>query len=74
MADEQRPEQPRKFVTLLARWSSIIVLLPSSMLAGFLIGYGLDRWIGTSPWMRIVFLLLGSVAGFYRIFDMLRKD
>ena len=28
-------------------------------------GYGLDRWLGTSPWCVLCGLLLGLVVGFY---------
>lgn len=31
------------------------------------IGYGLDRWLGTSPWLLFVGLLLGLVVGFYEL-------
>ena len=27
------------------------------------VGYGLDRWLGTSPWLLIVFFFLGAGAG-----------
>ncbi|MBM85054.1 MAG: phosphoribosylaminoimidazolecarboxamide formyltransferase [Rhodospirillaceae bacterium] len=30
---------------------------------GALVGYGLDRWLDTSPWMMIVFFVLGAAAG-----------
>jgi F0F1-type ATP synthase assembly protein I len=31
------------------------------------IGYGLDRWRGTSPWFLLAGLLLGLVVGFYEL-------
>src|SRR5690242_7421560 len=31
---------------------------------GFLIGLLLDRWFGTRPWMMLILLFLGFVAGF----------
>ncbi|MBI3262218.1 MAG: AtpZ/AtpI family protein [Acidobacteria bacterium] len=31
------------------------------------IGYALDRWLGTSPWLLFVGLLLGIVVGFYEL-------
>lgn len=34
------------------------------------IGYGLDRWLGTQPWLLLLFLLLGSVAGFKNVYRM----
>jgi len=30
-------------------------------------GYGLDRWLGTSPWCVLGGLLLGLVVGFYEL-------
>jgi F0F1-type ATP synthase assembly protein I len=29
------------------------------------LGYGLDAWLGTSPWFLLAGLLLGIVVGFY---------
>ena len=31
------------------------------------IGYGVDRWRGTSPWFLLAGLLLGVVIGFYEL-------
>jgi F0F1-type ATP synthase assembly protein I len=31
------------------------------------IGYGLDRWLGSSPWFLIVGLLAGIAVGFYEL-------
>jgi F0F1-type ATP synthase assembly protein I len=31
------------------------------------IGYGLDRWRGTSPWFLLAGLVLGVVIGFYEL-------
>lgn len=41
------------------------------MAAGFFLGYWLDGLLGTSPWLRVVFLLLGSAAGFYQTFRII---
>jgi ATP synthase protein I len=37
--------------------------LVGGVLVGAGIGWGLDRWLGISPWGLIVFLLLGFAAG-----------
>ena len=29
---------------------------------GSLIGYGLDAWLGTRPWLMVVFFFLGAAA------------
>ena len=31
------------------------------------LGYGLDRWQGTSPWFLLAGLVLGVVVGFYEL-------
>ena len=31
------------------------------------IGYGLDRWLGTDPWLLLSGLLAGMVVGFYEL-------
>ncbi|HLC40666.1 MAG TPA: AtpZ/AtpI family protein [Methylomirabilota bacterium] len=63
-----------------ARWvrsvgvvSTLGITLVASTLVGFVIGYYLDRWLGTSPWLIIVFLLLGIVSGFVQIFRSLPR-
>jgi ATP synthase protein I len=33
-----------------------------------LIGYGLDRWLETKPWLLIVMLVLGTGAAFFNIY------
>jgi len=30
---------------------------------GLVVGLALDRWLGTAPWMLVVFLMLGMGAG-----------
>lgn len=37
----------------------------AAVVAGLGLGWLLDRWFGTRPWLLIVGLLLGAVAGFY---------
>lgn len=37
-----------------------------AVLVGAFIGYLLDRWLGTAPWLMIVFLVLGFAAGLRR--------
>ncbi len=41
----------------------------SSILAGLLVGWGLDSWLGTEPWLIVAGIVAGSVSGFYRMKD-----
>ena len=50
----------------------------SELMAGLLVGGGigwlLDRWFGTKPWLFAVFLLLGVAAAFWNIIKLASKD
>ncbi len=37
-------------------------------LIGVGMGYYLDQWLGTRPWMLLLFFLFGSVAGFRAVY------
>ncbi|MDE0780000.1 MAG: AtpZ/AtpI family protein [Alphaproteobacteria bacterium] len=37
--------------------------LVAGVAVGVVIGWVLDRWLGTTPWLLLVFFLLGSAAG-----------
>jgi ATP synthase protein I len=39
------------------------VEMVSALAVGLAIGWGLDRWLGTKPWLMVVFFFLGSAAG-----------
>jgi ATP synthase protein I len=43
--------------------SSIALTIPSSIAVGLFFGYWLDKWLGTKPWLIIVFTLLGVASG-----------
>lgn len=45
----------------------------SSILAGTLLGYLLDMWLGTGPWLVISGIVLGSYAGFVKMWDYMKK-
>ena len=41
----------------------MVTELVAGLLVGFGIGYGLDALFGTSPWLMVLFILLGFAAG-----------
>jgi len=49
------------------------LLLPVSTFVGYAIGYGLDRLFGTK-FLTIVFLILGTIAGFVELYRELTKN
>jgi ATP synthase protein I len=40
----------------------------AAILVGAFIGWQADKWLGTKPWMLVVFLGLGTAAGFWNIY------
>ncbi|MBI5643467.1 MAG: AtpZ/AtpI family protein [Deltaproteobacteria bacterium] len=57
----------------LAMLSSMGIAMVASTFIGLLIGIYLDKWFHTSPWLTIIFLILGIVAGFKNIYEMIKK-
>ncbi len=48
------------------------VELLSALVVGVVAGLALDRWLGTSPWLFLLFFVLGAAAGVlnvYRLFS-----
>ena len=44
-----------------------------SILAGFLLGLGLDAWIDTSPVFTIIGIIAGSATGFWKMWQMAKS-
>ena len=44
--------------------------LAGGIIAGALIGYLGDRWLGTSPFLLIAFLVIGTIAGFRAVYRL----
>ena len=42
----------------------------SALVVGIGIGWFLDRWLGTFPWLFLLFFVLGSVAGVLNVYRM----
>ncbi len=57
----------------LQAWSVGLSLVISTFV-GLGIGYWLDRLFNTSPWLTIIFLILGIVSGFRDLIRMARRQ
>jgi ATP synthase protein I len=64
---------PRPNFRKLAELSSIGLMLPSSIIVGLFFGYVLDRWLGTRPWLLLIFTVLGVISGLLSLFRALKK-
>ena len=45
----------------------------AATLIGLYIGIYLDKWLETAPWMTLIWLGIGIVAGFRNIFILTRR-
>ena len=54
--------------------SSLGINMVVSTLIGMAMGYYLDEWLGTKPWMLVIFLIFGIVAGFRNIFILTNRE
>ena len=54
-------------------YASLGVMLPASTVTGYFIGLLLDRAFGTH-FLYVVFLILGSVAGFVELFRIVSRN
>lgn len=48
-------------------------MLTSMMVAGFLLGYGVDKWLDSRPVFMLLFGALGAVGGFLKVCKLLSK-
>ena len=66
-------EQDRKLFRVLGALSTVGITLVVSTVIGYYAGHWLDSRFGTTPWLTLVFLLLGIAAGFKNLYDQTRK-
>ena len=58
----------------LAYYSSLGFQISLSIVIGLAAGIYLDRRFGTTPWLTLIFLGMGIVAGFRNIWIALKKS
>ena len=67
-------EERRQLFRTLWFLSSVGISMVAATFIGLAMGYYLDKWLGTSPWLTLVFLVLGIVSGFRNIFILTRRE
>ncbi|MCA1797498.1 MAG: AtpZ/AtpI family protein [Desulfuromonadaceae bacterium] len=67
-------EDRRELFKSLGFLSSVGICMVASILIGMAMGYYLDQWLGTAPWMLLIFLGFGIASGFRNIFILTRRE
>ena len=52
---------------------SIAAQLVAGVLIGGVMGYYLDRWLGSAPWLMVLFLMFGFAAGLMNVIRTARE-
>lgn len=63
----------KKTIKDLGYVSTIGMTMAFSVAIGALVGYYLDQWLGTKPWLFFVFFGFGIAAAFRNLFILYKK-
>ncbi len=66
--DDGPAAQARSFGTAMSLGFRVLAEFVSAVAVGALLGWQIDKWVGTSPVLLIVFLLFGTAAGFWNVY------
>ena len=66
-------DDKRQLMRSLGFLSSIGISMVAASFIGLFIGVSLDRWLGTKPWMTLIWLGIGIASGFRNIFILTRR-
>ena len=69
MADPDSGETNRK--SGIAYAAGLTMFFSVASLTG--VGWLLDRWLGTAPWLLVVGVVLGAISGFYQFVRLTSK-
>ena len=67
-------EDKRQLIKALGFLSSVGISMVASTFIGLAMGYYLDKWLGTTPWLTLIFLAIGIVSGFRNIYILTERE
>jgi ATP synthase protein I len=65
-------EDRKRLYKRVMRYSAVGLEMGFSVAIGVAIGYYLDRYFHSGPWLTLIFLILGVVAGFRSLFSLMK--
>jgi ATP synthase protein I len=70
MSEEDEKKAIRKSGLAYAAVFSIIASIVSFLILGWL----LDKWLNTTPWLVVTGIILGSIVGFYEFIRLMSRS
>ena len=65
----ETPDNERRLALAL----TIGTTLSSQIAGGVILGYLLDRWLMTSPWLSVTGLVIGTIGAFLTVWRLLKR-
>jgi len=66
-------EDKARLIRQIASYSTLGLEMGLSVAVGSAIGYYLDKWLRTDPWLLLIFFFFGVVAGFRSLYRALKR-
>lgn len=67
-------DEKKRLVGDLRLYGSLGIEMAASVLIGTFIGYWIDKWLGTSPWILIIGFVFGAAAGFRNLYRFISRE
>ena len=66
--EEKRESKQDTLFRQIGLYSIVGIYFVVATFLGLALGYYLDKYLGTKPWLTLLFLLFGIAAGFINLF------
>ncbi|MEK6679805.1 MAG: AtpZ/AtpI family protein [Nitrospirota bacterium] len=67
-------EENKSLLKTIAELSTLGLTMVFATFIGLAIGLYLDSKLNTSPWLTILFLIIGIAAGFYKVIQVVIRE
>jgi len=67
-------ENRRELFKSIGFLSGVGISMVAATFIGFGMGYYLDQWLNTRPWLTLIFLGLGIIAGFRNVYILTARE
>ena len=65
-----KDKDPKSYMGIAFKMSAELI---SAVAVGTIIGFILDNWFGTKPWLILIFFFIGVIAGILNVFRSAKK-